>query len=468
MSIMAVIQSVLSALSSFLWGLPLMIALIGTGLYLTIRLDFVQFRHLFRALKMIFMPPHDERSPGDISHFQALMTALAATVGTGNIAGVGTAVALGGPGALLWMWVTGLLGMATKYVEALLAIRYRVIEPNGTVAGGPMFYIERGLGSRWLAVAFALCAGIAAFGTGNTIQSNSVAEVVNETFGTPAWITGLILAFLVGQVVLGGIKTIGRVTQVLVPLMILFYLTAGITAVLMNLSLLPGAFRMVIVHAFTGEAALGGVAGAGVREAVRFGLARGLLSNESGLGSSPIAAAAARTNHPATQALVSMTQTFIDTIVVCSMTGFIIIMSGNADGTLTGARLTATALSTLLDSGTGSLITAISLAVFAYSTLLGWCYYGEIAMEYIFGIKSVTPYRIVFVIVVFFGSILRMETVWTFTDVMNALMALPNLIALVLLGNEAARIHRDYFSQTPLKEKRYAVDNSERAQADNS
>ena len=460
MSIFAVVNSVLTALSDFLWGIPLMIALIGTGLYLTVRLEFVQFRHLFRALKMIFMPPHDDRSPGDISHFQALMTALAATVGTGNIAGVGTAVAMGGPGALLWMWVTGLLGMATKYAEALLAIRFRVIEPDGKVAGGPMFYIERGLGSRWMAVAFALCAGIAAFGTGNTIQSNSVAEVANETFGAPAWITGLILAFLVGQVVLGGIRSIGRVTGVLVPVMILFYLAAGITAVLMNLPLLPGAFRAVIVHAFTGEAAIGGIAGAGVREAVRVGLARGLLSNESGLGSSPIAAAAARTDHPATQALISMTQTFIDTIVICSMTGFIIIMSGEADGSMTGARLTATALSTLLGTGAGSLITAISLAVFAYSTILGWCYYGEIAMEYIFGIRAVIPYRIVFVIVVFFGAVLRLEAVWTFTDVMNALMALPNLIALTLLGNEAARIHRDYFSDTPLRGKRYAVDTS--------
>ena len=460
MGILSFIQPALAVLSDFLWGVPLMIALIGTGIYLTIRLEFVQFRHLFRALKMIFMPPHDDRSPGDISHFQALMTALAATVGTGNIAGVGTAVAIGGPGALLWMWVTGLLGMATKYAEALLAIRFRVIEPDGTVAGGPMFYIERGLGSRWLALVFALCAGIAAFGTGNTIQSNSVAEVVNETFGTPAWITGLVLAFLVGQVVLGGIKSIGRVTEVLVPVMILFYLAAGTTAVLMNLSLLPGAVRMVFVHAFTGEAAIGGIAGAGVREAVRVGLARGLLSNESGLGSSPIAAAAARTDHPVTQALVSMTQTFIDTIVICSMTGFIIIMSGEADGSMTGARLTATALSTLLGTGAGGWITAVSLAVFAYSTLLGWCYYGEIAMEYIFGIEVVTPYRIVFVVVVFLGAVLRLETVWTFTDVMNALMALPNLIALTLLGGEAARIHRDYFSDTPLREKRYAVDSS--------
>ena len=443
---MELIHVLLTKISDFLWGLPLMIALIGTGLYLTINLGFVQFRHMPRALRMIFLPPHDEKSTGDISHFQALMTALAATVGTGNIAGVGTAVAMGGPGALFWMWVTGLVGMATKYSEAVLAIRYRTVQPNGTVAGGPMYYIEKGLKSRKLALVFALATSIAAFGTGNMIQSNSVAEAVNEAFGVPNWISGFFIAFLAGIVIIGGIKSIGRVTQVLVPIMIVFYMVAGLTAIVLNIELLPAAVKVIFVHAFTGQAVFGGLVGAGIKEAMRFGLARGLLSNESGQGSSPIAAAAARTDHPVTQALVSMTQTFIDTLVVCSMTGFIIIMSQSLDGNLTGARLTQAAFNTLLGSDmAGGLVTSLGLAVFAYSTVLGWSYYGEIAMEYLFGLSIIKYYRIIFVVFIFFGAIIKLETVWTFSDVMNALMALPNLLALVLMGNEIRKIHLDYF-----------------------
>ncbi|MFC1606710.1 alanine/glycine:cation symporter family protein [Candidatus Latescibacterota bacterium] len=443
---MDTLHSVLTTISDFLWGIPLMIALIGTGVYLTITLGFVQFRHMFRALRMIFMPPHDDSSPGEISHFQALMTALAATVGTGNIAGVGTAIAMGGPGAMFWMWVTGLVGMATKYSEAVLAIRYRVVESDGSVAGGPMYYIERGLNSRGLAFAFAIFTSVAAFGTGNMIQSNSVAEAVNGAFGIPNWVTGLVIAVFAGAVIIGGIKSIGRVTQYLVPIMIVFYMLTGLTALLMNIELIPITIRTIFSHAFTGEAVFGGLVGAGIKEAMRFGLARGLLSNESGQGSSPIAAAAARTDHPVTQALVSMTQTFIDTMVVCSMTGFIIIMSQMSDGNATGAKLTGLAFNALLRSDIGGLLTAISLAVFAYSTVLGWSYYGEISMEYIFGKGVIKYYRLVFVVFVFFGAVIKLETVWTFSDVMNALMALPNLLALVLLAGEIKRIHNDYFS----------------------
>ncbi|MBT4482767.1 MAG: sodium:alanine symporter family protein [Candidatus Latescibacteria bacterium] len=437
-----------------------MIALIGTGLYLTITLGFVQFRHLPKSLRMIFLPPHDESSPGDISHFQALMTALAATVGTGNIAGVGTAVAMGGPGAMFWMWITGLVGMATKYSEAVLAIRYRIVQSDGSSAGGPMYYIEKGLNSKNLAVAFAVCASVAAFGTGNMIQSNSVAEAINGAFGVPHWITGIVIAILAGIVIIGGIKSIGRVTQFLVPIMIVFYMIAGLTAVIANLNLLPSAIKAIFVHAFTGRAVFGGVVGAGIKESMRFGLARGLLSNESGQGSSPIAAAAARTNHPVTQALVSMTQTFIDTLVVCSMTGFIIIMSQSLDGNATGAKLTAISFNTLLNSEIGGLVTAISLAVFAYSTLLGWSYYGEIAMEYIFGLSMMAYYRTAFVIFIFLGAVIKLETVWLFSDIMNALMALPNLIALVLLGSEIRKIHKDYFSEQPLSQKKYTVNSA--------
>ena len=454
---MELVHNSLATLSDFLWGIPLMIALIGTGLYMTVNLDFVQFRQLPRALKMIFMPPHDEDSPGDISHFQALMTALAATVGTGNIAGVGTAMAMGGPGALFWMWITGLVGMATKYAEAVLAIRYRTVHSNGSAAGGPMFYIERGLKSRWLALAFAVFAAVAAFGTGNMTQSNSVAEALNGAFGVPNWMSGLVMAVLAGIVILGGIKSIARVTQVLVPFMIVFYMLAGIIAIAFNIELLPAAIKTIFIHAFTGKAVFGGMVGAGIKEAMRFGLARGLLSNESGQGSSPIAAAAARTDHPATQALVSMTQTFIDTLVVCSMTGFIIIMSQSMDGVETGAKLTAISFDTLLNSGIGSIITALGLAIFAYSTVLGWSYYGEICIEYIYGLKAIPFYRLAFVIVIFVGAVIRLETVWLFADVMNALMALPNLLALVLLGNEVRKIHHDYFSSTPLKNKTYFI-----------
>ncbi len=454
---MQFIHAVLTSISNFLWGIPLMIALIGTGLYLSSILGWVQFRHLFRALRMIFMPPHDDASPGDISHFQALMTALAATVGTGNIAGVATAVATGGPGAMFWMWITGLVGMATKYSEAVLAIRYRTVQSDGSAAGGPMFYIERGLKSKWLAVAFAVFASVAAFGTGNMIQSNSVAEAINGAFGVPNWITGLIIAFFAGAVILGGIKSIGRVTQVLVPVMIVFYLLAGMSAIILNIGLLPVTIKTIFMHAFTGQAVFGGLVGAGVKEAMRFGLARGLLSNESGQGSSPIAAAAARTDHPVTQALVSMTQTFIDTLVVCSMTGFVIIMSQTMDGDLTGPKLTAASFNVLLNSSIGDYLTAIALAVFAYSTILGWSYYGEISIEYIFGLSFIKFYRIVFIAFVFIGAVTRLETVWTFSDVMNALMALPNLLALVLLGREVKKIHRDYFAKTPIEQKTYAV-----------
>lgn len=440
------LNTFLTEASDFLWGLPLLIALVGTGAFLTLRLGFVQVRHMPRALKMIFVPPKDTTSEGEISHFQALMTALAATVGTGNIAGVSTAIALGGPGAMLWMWITGLVGMATKYAEAILAVHYREVHPDGIVAGGPMYYIEKGLGSRWFAAVFALCTSIAAFGTGNMIQSNSVAEIMHGTFQVSHAVTGAVITFLAGLVVIGGIRSIGRVTQVIVPFMIVLYMGAGITAILLNVSILPLAIKAIFVHAFTGRAIFGGIAGAGMRQALRQGLAKGLLSNESGLGSSPIVAAAARTDHPVTQSLVSMTQTFIDTLVVCSMTGFIVIMAQASGEGAVGVKLTAHSFDLLLGSSAGGLVTALSLAFFAFSTILGWCYYGEKAVEYLAGSRMVIWYRIVFVCLVFVGAITRLETVWNFSEVMNALMALPNLIALVLLSGVVKKLHREYFS----------------------
>ncbi|MFC1489807.1 alanine/glycine:cation symporter family protein [Candidatus Latescibacterota bacterium] len=442
---MEMLSSLFTKTSDIILGFPLMIALIGTGLFLTVRLGFVQFRHLPRALKMIFIPPKDRTSTGDISHFQALMTALAATVGTGNIAGVGTAIFMGGPGALFWMWITGLVGMATKYSEAVLAVRYRTVQPNGSIAGGPMFYIEKGLKSRKWALLFAFFTAVAAFGIGNMIQSNSVAEAVNGAFGVPNWMTGAVIAVMAGIVIIGGIKTIGKVTQFLVPIMIVFYMGLCIITIAMNYTLLPIALKSIFIHAFTGEAVFGGLVGAGIKQALRFGLSAGLLSNESGQGSSPIAAAAAKTDHPVTQALISMTQTFIDTLVVCTMTGLVIIMSQSLDGSTTGVKLTALSFNTLLGTSTGGLMVAIALAVFAYSTLLGWCYYGEIAMEYMFGLKVIGYYRVVFILFIFLGAIFRIELVWAFSYLMNALMAFPNLIALLFLSGELAKLHNNYF-----------------------
>lgn len=450
---MEFIHSLLAQSSDFLWGFPLIAALIGTGLYLTLRLGFVQFFHLPRALKMIVFPPK-HHGCGEISHFQALMTALAATVGTGNIAGVGTAIAMGGPGAMVWMWVTGLLGMSSKYSEAVLALHYRDVHPDGTVAGGPMYYIRKGVKSRPLAAAFALFTSIAAFGIGNMVQSNSTAEAINGAFGVPNWITGLTITVFAGLALIGGIKSIGRVTGIFVPVMLFFYLGTSLLAILMNLSLLPGAMKLIFVHAFTGEAVFGGIAGHGVREAMRYGLARGLFSNESGLGSAPIAAAAACTDHPVTQALISMTQTFIDTLVVCSMTGVVIVMANIGNGSLSGARLSAASFDTLLGSGIGSVVCGIALALFAYSTLLGWYYYGEKAIEYLFGTAYVKYYRLVYICFIFIGAVTRLETVWSFADLMNGLMALPNLFALVVLAGTVRALQTDYFTRFLPAQKR--------------
>ncbi len=443
---MGSVHSLLVSASDFLWGFPLIVALLGTGLYLTIRLGFVQFIHLPRALRMIFTAPR-VGGQGEISHFQALMTALAATVGTGNIAGVATAIALGGPGAMVWMWVTGLLGMASKYSEAVLAIHYRDVRSDGTVAGGPMYYLRKGVNNRFLAGAFALFTAVAAFGIGNMVQSNSTAEAINGAFGIPHWITGLVITVFLALVLIGGIKSIGRVAQIIVPVMILFYLSAALWAIFTNLSLFPEAVSLIFSHAFTGEAAAGGIVGHGVRESMRYGLARGLFSNESGLGSAPIAAAAARTDHPVTQALISMTQTFIDTLVVCSMTGVIIVMAGVSDGSLTGARLSAASFDTLLGSGIGSTITSLALAFFAFSTLLGWCYYGEKAIEYLFGCGLVKYYRAVYVAFAFVGAVTQLNSVWAFSDIMNGLMALPNLFALVMLAGTVKMLQSEYFGR---------------------
>ena len=413
----------------------MLLLLVGTGIFLTIRLRGLQFRGLGHSLYLALIKrKEDDATEGDISHFQALMTALAATVGTGNIAGVATAIAAGGPGALFWMWITGLFGMATKYGEAVLAVKFRQVDEFGTMSGGPMYYISNGLGWKWLGVLFAIFASIAAFGIGNMVQSNSVADAVEATFHIKPWITGIVLAVATAVVILGGIKSIGKVTGFLVPIMIVFYVGAALVILIINFKMIPSIFGMVFKYAFTPHAFIGGSLGALIRVTVRMGVARGVFSNESGLGSAPIAAAAAQTKNPVTQALVSMTQTFIDTIVVCSLTGFVIILSGLWSSGYDGAELTTNAFNSSLPGNIGGIIVSIGLILFAYSTLLGWSYYGEKSLEYLLGEMWVKPYRIIFCIVVFIGAGIKLELVWSIADVFNGLMAIPNLIGLLALS----------------------------------
>lgn len=425
----------LNQIRDFVWGTPLIILLLGTGIYLTVLLKGLQFRTLLSSLYLALIKRKEFGAhPGDISHFQALMTALAATVGTGNIAGVASAIAIGGPGAMFWMWLTGLFGMATKYSEAVLAVKYREVDALGTMSGGPMYYIEKGLKNNWLAMIFAVFAACAAFGTGNMIQSNSVAEAMKETFNIDHWITGIVLFILTFLVIMGGIKSIARAASAIVPIMILFYIIAGTIILIIYQANILHAFELIFVHAFTPVAAAGGFAGATVKMAMQMGVSRGLLSNESGLGSSPIAAAAAKTDEPVRQALVSMTQTFIDTIVVCTFTGLVILVTGAWESGKTAAALTEHAFSLGLPGTWGGIVVSLSLIFFAYSTILGWAYYGEKSVEYIAGEKAIKPYRVLWVIVVFIGAIGKLETVWTLTDIMNGLMAFPNLIALLGLS----------------------------------
>jgi AGCS family alanine or glycine:cation symporter len=437
---------------SFVWGPFLLIPLLLlTGLFLTVKLRGLQFTKLWHALWLGLIVRHERGADGDISHFQALMTALAATVGTGNIVGVATAIALGGPGALFWMWMTGLVGMATKFSEAMLSVQFRGTDERGEQAGGPMYYLARGI--RWqplgkiLGWLFALFAAVAAFGIGNGVQSNSVAAALEGSFAIKPWVSGLIMAVAAGAVILGGIKSIGRFTGFFVPIMIAAYMLGSGIILVLNAGQIPAALAEVFRGAFSGTAAGGGFAGVAVAQAIRFGVARGIFSNESGLGSAGIAAAAAQTKEPVRQAMVSMTQTFIDTLVVCSFTGLTIIVSGAWLDGLNGAALTQEAFNRGLPGEWGGLIVTVSLAMFAFSTILGWSYYGEKSIEYLLGVWAVFPYRLLFTVAVYFGAVSRLEFVWSVSDVMNGLMALPNLIGLLLLSGVIARGVRDYFER---------------------
>ena len=441
----------LETIQAWVWGVPLIILLLMTGLVYTLLLRGLQFRRLWHALWLALVKRREPDGEGDISHFQALMTALAATVGTGNIVGVATAIGAGGPGALFWMWVTGLLGMATKYAEAVLGGRYRETDARGEKAGGPMYYLEHGLGrgglGRVLAIAFAAFATLAAFGIGNGVQSQAVADAMNESFGIPHWIVGLVTAAAVGFVIIGGIRSIGRVASVIVPTMIVLYIGVAGLVLISNAAEIPAAFGLVFEHAFGGRAVAGGVLGYTVLQAMRFGVARGIFSNESGLGTGAIAAAAAQTREPVRQALVSMTQTFIDTIVVCTLTGLAILTTGAWSSGAEGANMTQLAFDTSLLAGAGDIIVALGLATFAFSTMLGWSYYGERSLAYLFGARAIPPYRLAFVAVVGLAAVVELDVVWLVSDILNGLMAAPNLVGLLLLSGVVRRETRSYFGR---------------------
>jgi len=435
------IESLIATLSGWVWGPPMLILLVGTGLYLTILLKGMQFRVLPHAFRLIWQKDHAHA--GDISHFAALMTALAATVGIGNIVGVATAITLGGPGAVFWMWMTGLVGMVTKYAEAVLAVKYREQGEHG-MRGGPMYYLAKGANLPTLGWFFALFTALAAFGIGNMTQANAVAGIFESTFNIEPWVTGVVLMLLTGLVILGGIRSIGRFTSLLVPFMIIGYVATALVVLVVNASEIPHALWLIFHHAFNPIAAGGGFAGAAVAAAIRYGVARGVFSNESGLGSAPIAAAAARTRDPVTQALVSMTQTFIDTLVVCSMTALVILTATPWTEGVGAGQLTSLSFAQTLGPS-GAIIVAIATALFAYSTLLGWSYYGEKAVEYLVGGRAIRIYRVVFVSAVIVGAMMKLEFVWNFSDLMNGMMAIPNLIALLILSKVVKRETDRYF-----------------------
>jgi len=439
-------QELITTINNWAWGPVMLFLLLGTGLYLSVGLRFITLRNIPSAFAMMLRGKSNKEEEGQISPFGALMTALSATIGTGNIAGVATALVLGGPGALFWMWITALLGMATKYSEAVCAVRFREVDSAGNYSGGPMYYIKNGLHKRWhwLGYMFALFGSLAGFGLANTVQSNSVAQVLETTFNVPSLTTGLVLMVLVGGVILGGIGRISQVASVLVPFMAVGYLLCGLTVVALNISAVPAAIVTIVDSAMNGAAAAGGFAGASVWAALRFGVARGIFSNEAGLGSAPIAHAAARTNQPVRQGLIAMLGTFIDTLVVCTVTGIVIVVTGVLPSGQTGAALTASAFATAFPGG--DLLVAIALTIFAFTTMIGWSYYGERCVVFLLGAKAILPFRIVWVLVVPIGTVVELEMLWLVADTLNAFMAFPNLIALLLLSPLVFALTRDHFS----------------------
>ncbi|MGR5145341.1 alanine/glycine:cation symporter family protein [Photobacterium alginatilyticum] len=451
------LASLISAINSLVWGVPMLVMILGVGIFLTVGLKFMPIVKLGSGFKLLWsgrIPEKDDDSKGEISPFNALMTSLSATIGTGNIAGVATAIFLGGPGALFWMWCTALVGMATKFAEAVCAVQYRETDEDGNHVGGPMYYIKNGLSSKWawLGTAFAIFGSIAGFGIGNTVQSNSVAAAVDANFGISPMVSGLVMMILVGLVLMGGIKRIADVAGKLVPLMAAFYIASGLLILGMNASEIPAAFSLIVSSAFTPVAAQGGFAGAAVWAAIRFGVARGIFSNEAGLGSAPIAHAAAQTKNPVAQGLVAMLGTFIDTIVVCSITGLSIVVSGAWLTGETGAALTSAAFASSLP-GLGNYIVAIALSIFAFTTILGWSFYSEKCVQYLFGVKAIVPFRVLWILAVPIGATSSLEFIWLLADTLNAMMAIPNLIALLLLSPVVFKLTKEYFAREKARAK---------------
>jgi len=447
---MEAIYSMIGAVNGFVWGPVMLILILGTGLYLTVGLKFLQVRHIPDGFKQIWMGRKEGKEEGEISPFNALMTSLSATIGTGNIAGVATAIFMGGPGAMFWMWVAALLGMATKYAEAVLAVNYREKDEKGNHVGGPMFYLKNGPGDnwKWLAFLFGLFASIAGFGIGHTIQATSVSDVLESSFGIPELYSGIVLAVLVGLVLIGGIKRIAHVAGAVVPFMAIAYVVAGLIIIAINITEIPAAIGTIVTAAFTPTAAMGGFAGASVWAALQFGVARGIFSNEAGLGSAPIAHAAAKTDSAVRQGLIAMLGTFIDTIVICSITGLAIVVTGAYTSGESGAALSMLAFSTALPY-VGEYVVTLGLIVFAFTTLVGWSFYGEKSVYYIFGQKAIIPFRVLWVLVIPFGSMMDLKFIWLLADTLNALMAIPNLIAIVLLSPVIFALTKEYFTKKP-------------------
>ena len=433
---MELITSFISELNALVWGKPMLVMIFGTGIFLMIGLRFMPVLNLGKGFKLLWQGrDSDHKQAGEISPFNALMTSLSATIGTGNITGVATAIFIGGPGALFWMWVTALIGMATKYAEAVCAVHYREVDEQGSYVGGPMYYIKNGLGKNWLWLGFlfAVFGALASFGIGNTVQANSVAHALHTQFDIPLWLTGIVLLLLTAAVVLGGIKRIAHVAGKLVPFMALAYLTAGLVVIITHFSEIPQALTLIIKSAFNPVAATGGFAGAGIMMAIQWGVARGIFSNEAGLGSAPIAHAAARTNDPVRQGKIAMLGTFIDTIILCSVTGLAIILTGVWTTGAKGAALTIAAFDQAIPEAGGVIVT-VAQAIFAFTTILGWSVYGERCVEYLFGVRSIKIFRILWILAVPIGAMGDLSFIWLLADTLNALMALPNLIALLLLS----------------------------------
>ena len=446
---MEFLQNLVNSINGLVWGPPMLVLILGTGLFLMVLLKFMPLTRVGTGFALIWRGRvKDDDETGEISPFQALMTCLAATVGTGNIAGVATAIFLGGPGALFWMWCTALVGMATKYCEVVLAVHFREKDDRGEHVGGPMYAIKNGLGKRWLWLggAFAIFGGFAGFGIGNMVQVNSMALALESTFSVPLWLTGVVTMVFVGLVVLGGIKRIGAVAAALVPVMCVAYIIAGITVLVVHAAEIPAAFSLIFTHAFSPVAATGGFAGAAVMAAIRFGVARGIFSNEAGLGTAGIAQAAGTTRSSVRSGLIGMMGTFIDTLIICTITGLAIICSGVWTGGESGAALSAAAFESAMPGVGGALLT-IALVVFAFTTILGWSYYGEKCWEFLVGTKAILPFRIIWVVAVPFGAIAQLDFAWLLADTLNGLMAIPNLVALLLLSPVVVKLTREYFAR---------------------